>query len=246
MKKLLAIFAIILSFVLVMPTSILASSASYDFVVDGADLITDEEEASLEARVEMLLDEYEMHIVIVTVSDLGYDTAYSYADSYYHENGYGYGKDKSGILLLLAMDSRDYYIYTYGEAENKFGDSELTQVEDAILPYFGEDRFYDGFVAYIDACDNVLTFDFFGSLLIASVIGIVISLIIVLVMKSKLKSVRPQKNASNYVRNGSFMLTKDLDLYLYRTITRIKRAETNSGSRSSGGGSRGGGRGGKF
>ena len=71
-------------------------------------------------------------------------------------------------------------------------------------------------------------------------------LVIVLMMKRKLKSVRPQKTASNYVRTGSFMLTKDLDLYLYRTVTRTRRAETSSGSRSSGGGSRGGGRGGKF
>jgi uncharacterized protein len=246
MKKLSVIIALVLTFVLVLPTSIFAGSDNHDFVYDGADLLTDEEEASLEERIEMLTDNYKTHIVIVTVSDLGYNTAYSYADSYYHDNGFGYGKDKSGILLLLSMSERDYYIYTYGEAEDKFGDSELTQLEEAMLPCFDENRFYDGFVAFIDACDNVLTFDFFGSLLIASVVGIVIALVIVLMMKRKLKSVRPQKTASNYVRTGSFMLTKDLDLYLYRTVTRTRRAETSSGSRSSGGGSRGGGRGGKF
>ena len=102
----------------------------------------------------------------------------------------------------------------------------------------------DDILAFIDVCDNVLSFDILGSLLIAVLIGAVISLIIVFSMKSKLKSVRPQKTASNYVRSGSFTLTRDLDLYLYRTIVRTRRADTNSGSRGGGGGSRGGGRGG--
>ncbi len=246
MKKLLKIALFTLIIALVLP---LASFASPDMppypVIDEADVLYDFEENLLTNKLIGLFKEHKMHFIVVIIDDLGQDTPYSYADSYYHNNGCGYGKNKSGILLLLAMSSRDYYIYTYGEAEEKFGDSELTELEDAMLPYFAEDEFYDGFVAYADACDDVLSFDVLGSLLIAVVIGAVIALIIVFSMKSKLKSVRPQKTASNYVRTGSFMLTKDLDLYLYRTVTRTKRADNNSGGRS-GGGSRGGGRGGKF
>ncbi len=245
MKKslIIAVLAIVLS--LLMP---LVSFASPDMplaVIDDADVLTDLEESHLTNKLHDLIKEHKMHFVIVTVSDLDGRSAYSYADAYYHDNGYGYGKKKSGILLLLSMSSRDYYIYTYGEAEDEFGDSELDELEDAMLPYFGDDEFYDGFIAYIDACDDVLSFDVLGNLLVAVIMGTVISLIIVLSMKSKLKSVRPQRAASNYVRNGSFMLTKDLDLYLYRTVSRTQRADNNSGSRSSSG-SRGGGRGGKF
>lgn len=247
MKKtlIITVLAIILS--LIMP---IVSFASPDMppypVVDEADVLSDYEENRLGNKLIALFEEHKMHFVVVTINDLGADTPYSYADSYYHNNGLGYGKDKSGVLLLLALNTRDYYIYTYGEAEDEFGDSELTELEDAMLPYFGEDEFYNGFMAYADACDSVLSFDILGSLLIAVLIGAVISLIIVFSMKSKLKSVRPQKTASNYVRSGSFTLTRDLDLYLYRTIVRTRRADTNSGSRGSGGGSRGGGRGGKF
>ncbi|MBQ7780198.1 MAG: TPM domain-containing protein [Clostridia bacterium] len=247
MKKTIIItaFAVILS--LLMPIISFASPDMPPYpVVDEADVLSDYEEDQIANKLIALFKEHKMHFAIVIINDLGAETPYSYADSYYHNNGFGYGKDKSGILLLLAMSSRDCYIYTYGEAERKFGNSELTELEEAMLPYFGEDEFYNGFMAYAGACDSVLSFDILGSLLIAVLIGAVISLIIVFSMKSKLKSVRPQKTASNYVRSGSFTLTKDLDLYLYRTIVRTRRAETNSGSRGSGGGSRGGGRGGKF
>ncbi len=246
MKKtlIITVLAIILS--LIMPIVSFASPDMPPYPVDDeADVLSDYEETCLVNKLIHLIKEHRMDFAIVIIDDLGTQTPYSYADSYYHNNGRGFGKDKSGILLFLAMSSRDYYIYTYGEAENKFRDSELDELEDAMLPHFGDDEFYDGFMAYADACDSALSFDVLGSLLIAVVIGAVISLIIVFSMKNKLKSVRPQKTASNYVRQGSFMLTKDLDLYLYRTVTRTRRADNNSGGRS-GGGSRGGGRGGKF
>ncbi|MBO5040586.1 MAG: TPM domain-containing protein [Clostridia bacterium] len=247
MKKtlIITVLAIILS--LIMPIISFASPDMPPYpVVDEADVMSDYEEDRLVNKLIHLIKEHRMDFAIVIINDLGTETPYSYADSYYHNNGRGFGKDKSGVLLLLALNTRDYYIYTYGEAEDEFGDSELTELEDAMLPHLRKDEFYKGFMAYADACDSVLSFDVIWSLLIAAIIGAVISLIIVFSMKSKLKSVRPQKTASNYVRSGSFVLTKDLDLYLYRTIVRTRRADTNSGSRGSGGGSRGGGRGGKF
>ncbi len=247
MKKTLAITAIVIALALILPFATFASPDIGEYpVVDNADILTENEENQLVNKLIGLVKEHKMHFVIVTEATIGSKTPYSYADAYYHDNSLGYGEKKSGILLLLVMDERDYYIYTYGEAEDKFGDSELTDLENAMLPYFGENQYYDGFMAYADACDKALSFDVLASLLIAVVIGAVISLIIVFSMKSKLKSVRPQRAASNYVRNGSFNVTKQLDLYLYSTVTKTRRADTNSGSRSSGGGSRGGGRGGKF
>lgn len=229
-----------------MPFFAFGASQMPDFVVDEAELLTDEQENALQTKLEKLMKEHKCHFVIVTVDSLGYRSAYSYADSYFHDNGYGYGKNDSGILLLLSMEYRDYYIYTYGDAEEKFGDSELTDIEDEMLPHFSKNSFYDGFIAFADACDNALSFDFWGYLLIAAVIGAVLAFIILHSMRSKLKSVRPQKGAANYVRNGSFTLTRDADIFLYRNVTRTRRQSSSSSSSGRGGGSRGGGRGGKF
>ena len=81
---------------------------------------------------------------------------------------------------------------------------------------------------------------------IFAVIGLAIGLVVTLLMKRSMKTARAKHLASDYVRPGSFRLTRKMDLYLYRTRTRIRVQSNNSssgGSRS--GGSRGGG-GGKF
>jgi uncharacterized protein len=147
------------------------------------------------------------------------------------------------------MENRDYAVYTYGKAYDEFDDDALDELEDRILPHFVKDNYYDGFVAYARVCDDTLIyhFDVLTNLLIAAIIGAVIAFIILGTMKAKLKTVRTQRAASNYVRPGSFRLTKDLDIYLYRNITRVRRANESSSSSSRGGSrSSGGGRSGKF
>ena len=74
------------------------------------------------------------------------------------------------------------------------------------------------------------------------------------IMKSKLKSVQPKAGAADYIRDGSFQLKTDRDMFLYRTVSRTARPKNNSSSGSSSGsgshtsssGSTHGGGGGKF
>lgn len=68
-------------------------------------------------------------------------------------------------------------------------------------------------------------------------IGFVIALIVVSVMKGKLKSVRPQNAAADYVRPGSMRLTESQDLFLYTHTTRTARPKDNDHSSGGGGGS---------
>ena len=55
---------------------------------------------------------------------------------------------------------------------------------------------------------------------ISLVAGIVLSLIVVGTMKSKLKTVRFQAAANNYVKAGSMNLTESRDIFLYNTMTK--------------------------
>ena len=85
---------------------------------------------------------------------------------------------------------------------------------------------------------------------IAFVIAFVIALIRNGILKSKLKSVRRQTEASVYVRAGSMNVTEARDFFLYRTVSKTaKESSKSSGGssthRSSSGASHGG-RGGKF
>ena len=55
------------------------------------------------------------------------------------------------------------------------------------------------------------------------IIGIAVAFIVTGIMKAKMKSVRKQKNATNYVVGGSFCLTGESDVFLYRNVARIER-----------------------
>ena len=58
---------------------------------------------------------------------------------------------------------------------------------------------------------------------VALVIGLVTALIVTGVMKGQLKSVAPQRDATDYVRQGSMKLTNQRDLFLYRDVHRTER-----------------------
>ena len=73
----------------------------------------------------------------------------------------------------------------------------------------------------------------------------VVGLIVALVLKGQLKSVRKQNQANTYVKPGSMRLTISRDIFLYSHVSRTRKANNSSsgGGRSSGGrsgGSRGG------
>ena len=81
-------------------------------------------------------------------------------------------------------------------------------------------------------------------------IGFVIAFIATAIMRSKLKSVRSKSGATDYIKQGSFRVTRANDFFLYRTVSRRARPkDTGSGGssthRSSSGRSHGGG-GGRF
>lgn len=79
---------------------------------------------------------------------------------------------------------------------------------------------------------------------IAVVLGVIVGFITVTVMKSKLKSVRSNDYAAEYVVPGSMQLTVSYDSFLYRNVIRRERPKNNNSGRSGRSGGFGGGRGG--
>lgn len=76
-------------------------------------------------------------------------------------------------------------------------------------------------------------FDYKSALLISVGVGLVVAFIVVSIMKGQLKSVRKQSGAGNYIKEGSFKLTRSNDFFLYRTVTKTEKPRNNSsGSRS--------------
>lgn len=230
--------------------TIFAGTGSSPRVVDDAGILGASEADRLISKVNSISDEYKMDVVIVTVYSLDGKSSTAYADDYFDYNGYGQGDDRSGILLLISMEDRDWAISTRGEAIKVFNDDNLRALEDAMLPHLRNDDFNGGVFAFANECESVLK-DFAHKEKMRAItrfpkallIGLIFGFLIATGLKSQLKSVRSKAEASDYVRNGSFNLTTQRDLFLYSDVkSRPKPKESSGGGThiSSSGASHGG------
>ena len=99
-----------------------------DRVVDDADLLSASEETALREKLDEIRVRQKMDIVIVTAETLNGAAPADYADDTYGYNGYGYGNNKDGLLLLISMEDRDWYISTTGYGITAFTDAGIQYI----------------------------------------------------------------------------------------------------------------------
>lgn len=263
MKKRIAplLFVLMLMAVMVMPVL----AAEQPLLVDQAGLLSDYEAKQLEADLEQLSHQWQLSVVIVTTDSLYGKTPRAYADDFYDENSYGWGADHDGVLLLVSMEDRDWYISTCGYGIRAFTDAGIDYIGQQIVPTLSDGDYAGAFEEFIGLCDDFITqakagkaydshnlpkepFRIGFSLSLSLIIGLAVGLITAFVLKGQLKSVRKQHTAVQYVQPGSLRLTETGEFFLYHTISKVEKPKDNGGSGthfSSSGRSHGGG-GGKF
>ena len=213
------------------------------YLADGADLLTDGEEAEIFAELERVSTAYGTQFLLVTAPSMEGDIA-TVSEDFFDGGNYGAGDGRSGVLLYVSMNPREYYVFCNGLAWSAI---DTDGVCDEIYSDMASGDYASAFLGYAEECEAYLNahingepFDFGSNLLIAAVIGLIVSLIYVLVLKGQLKSVRRQSGAGSYVRQGSMNLTQSGDYFMYRNVTRTAKPQNNSSGGSSGGSSRGG------
>lgn len=214
---------------------VLCVHASPDLLVDDADLLTASEAQTLSQLLDEVSRELDMDVVVLTVEDLDGRSPKRFAQDYYDDNGYA----DTGVLFLVSMADRDWYICTTGDIR-----VDTDGLSETFLPDLSNGDYLNAFVAFARNLDAYTSSNqgFSGSgWIIALVIGVVVAFVVVFIMKAQLKSVRPQAAANSYVLDGSFNLTHSRDIFLYRRVSRTPKPQSNSSS-----GRRHGGGGGKF
>lgn len=247
MKKWIPVTLCLLLF-LVLPLSV---SASTPYVVDEAGLLTAEEAVQLEERSARFYTDTNIELLILTVDSLEGKSAMAYADDYLDVN---YGEN--GILLLIAMQEREWYISTTGTAIEAFNVVDLMGMEDGIMKYLPDGKYFKTFDQFQSDAEyywnNEEISDFEASLVIGLPVGLVVALISILIMRSTMNTKTSQRAAAEYQVDGSFNLRKHHDLFLYSKVTKTEKPkETNNSSsgstvHTSSSGRSHGGRGGKF
>lgn len=234
------LLVLVLGLLLALPAAASQGVKTYGLIDDGADLLTDEQEAKLTIYLRSLGEKLDISLVVVTVDSLGGKSPRSYADDYY--DTYGFLPD--GALFLVSMEFRDWWVSTTGKCEDEISSD---KIEDAVVSYLSSGSYYAAFEAFGKSCEKQMTPAYFLGAVICIAIGLVVALIVTFTMRSQMKSVRPQHSAASYICPGSLNVTTSRDIYLYRTHTvTAKPKSSSSGSHTSSSGRSHGGGGGKF
>lgn len=125
-------------------------------LVDDAGLLSVSEKRTLTAKLGEISSRQKLDVVIVTQNGLGGKSIRDFADDYFDYNGYGYGKGKDGILLLVDMDSRNYWISTCGYAIKVFTDAGIDYIGDCFKDDLSAKNYFDAFDTFADKCDEFI------------------------------------------------------------------------------------------
>lgn len=243
MKKLLSVLlAAVLCFSVLIP----ASAVQDDLMIDSAGVLSAAEWESVSGILAEVSLRRGMNVAAATVNTLNGRDALDYANDYFDAR---YGAN--GVLLLLAMEERDWALVAVGDGYQAVNDDAQDYLIDRVLPLLKEDRYAEAFTCYGELCDQLILDWQNGEpyeapvpwgicLLIALGVGLAAALITVCVMAGRLKSVRAQAGAAAYVKAGSRTLTVEQDTYLYSNVVRTPIPKNNSSGGGGGGGSRGG------
>lgn len=244
----------------------LIDSYSKDLLVDNADLLTDEEELDIEAKLEEISQRQRVDVVILTVNSLEGKDRVAYADDYFDYNGYGQGEKRDGCLMLINMgsDDRCVYISTSGFCIYAMTDYGIDKTLDDVVPYLQDRDFVTAMTTYIYDVDSMISYadnndepydvDTSSSestgfqlkyLGVGILAGLVIAIIVVSLLYKQLKTVSKKASASDYYVDGSLQLTGSSDYYVGTYIHKTAKQKSSSGGSSthtsSSGSSHGGG-----
>lgn len=220
----------------------------YHHVVDRENILDNDEE--LNDRLSDLSEEYGIDIVVHTVYSLEGQNPERFNENFLDCN---YGENSAAFML--SMQYRDWAFSTsWGDdAYDIFNSYVREYIFDAMSDELGRDDFDDAFEIFADKCEMVLKQAETGEpysednkiitakdiLILAAIAlgaGLVIAFIATRVMKNQLTSVKFQRNANTYIKNGSVNLTHRNDIFLYKTVSKVRKQSSSSGGRSGGGG----------
>ena len=223
-----------------------------DRLVDQANLLNEADEAALQEKLDRISEQMQFDVVIVTCEHIGSRSPMEFADDYFDYNGFGYGEDYDGTVLLISMAQRDWWISTCGYGQTALSD-------DYFMEYIRRSDFYyaltDGnykksFNAFADTVEAFVTeartdrpyseqhkYHAWSSVCVGLVISLLIGLAVAAGVTHAKKTsytgfVRSQAQAGDYMTD--MRLTGQADEYLYNKVHRSRRVTTSSSSSSSG------------
>ncbi|NPD32148.1 TPM domain-containing protein [Eggerthellaceae bacterium zg-997] len=238
------------------------------FILDRRQILSPDTRDRLERTAAQLARTHGVGVYLLTVGGIGSKTVRDFAIDQYHSLNLGVGAERSGILFLIAADSRDYVTITYGKGITAFTDYQLERIENEVVNHLRSDSWNDAAEAYVSQCARTLEFyaekgepldrgnapiepvDVMAMAAMALAAGAVVAGLAIAGMARSMRSARTGQEARAYLDSDSFSLTHSDDQFVTTTLAVIPHPKSDSsssgGGSSIGSGGFGGTTGGKF
>ena len=238
--------------------------AARPLVIDERGIFDADTAAQLEQRAEAASEGHDCDVYFLVVGDIGDADQREYAKTYYSGHDLGSGDAHSGILFLLAVDSRKYVTITYGGGVTAFTDYRIQQMEDAIVPELSQENWADAARTYLDLAAETLDYyaehgtpidvdtnsEPLGAEGLLFVIGIPVGIAALVcgLLYRQMKTAKRKTEANDYMPGLELQVQKDR--YTHTTQTRVysppKQESHSSGGSSTDSSGFGGSSGGSF
>jgi len=217
-------------------------------IEDGADLLSQSEEDHISDLARNLSDKKQINVIVVTTEEKGSsyeqndDGSESFAsDKYVELSAFKSFKDNSGVLILIDMENRYVYVYTYATAHAAVTNEECVQMTDSVVPSLKDKQYSDALESLIG---QISANDFFSGALvwlyilyIAGPVAIV-ALVLWIVLHNKRSKV--STTYATYLDMTNTRDTGDQDIFDHKTVTVTTTSSSSGGGHGGGGGGGGG------
>ena len=227
-----------------------AAAYHSDNVKDYLNFLTIEEVNVIQERVENVVQDFNLDIVMVITADTQGKSSRDFADDYYDHNGFGVGEDYSGLLMLVNMEGREVWISTTGRAIDIYTDGRIAAMNDSVASFLTQERYYEACADYVNIAADYAArgvpegqyrietpasntymnrvSNLAKSWLVALVCLIIAVIATITASLSNKGSVTI--NSQTYEENGSFELCSSNDDYIRESTTRIIIPSSSSSS----------------
>ncbi|MBE6150354.1 MAG: TPM domain-containing protein [Firmicutes bacterium] len=212
-------------------------------VNDYADILEDDDEKELTKTIKEYIEKYDLDIAVTTTNTSYFMTTKQFANKFYDQNNMGIGEDRNGILLVIDMQNREFYILTNGFVHQLINDSRIELVLDKMEPSMRDGDYNSAINSFLKEINKYYKYHKYGPPYLwigAFIVAVIMAFVALSHEKKKLKLISDALNANNYFVDKE--IENKIDKHTNTRTRVIHHPRSSSGGGSfSGGGSRGGG-----
>lgn len=224
----------------------------FRFVNDDAQLLTKDERKELNDTLTQIGKRQGLDIAVLTTKNTNGQSLLDYAMTMYEALDYGQGENKDGIILVVDMKSRNFWMATRGYGITAFTDAGISFISEKLGPSLKKEKYMKAFTTYASLCDKFVEKAHSGKpydvgnmpfkwlpwycVPISILCGFVAAVFVVGKKREELHSVSFEDKAHNYMKKNTLKMNESHDYFLYHTISR-HRIKSDDDDSSSGGSS---------